>query len=199
MVRVLPGVPLSLAKVRQDSQELAASTDRETACGSLASRRWKRRIVVAPDSAPPAPRRVRRILRRVLMPLFGNRLRSLASTPGFDHVTLIMASTPQAINPGARCPHHRQDAALGVITCDGYVAASSVSRLARRFWNNFGHGSIPARLMIRSSCVRRFALVFRVHHRPALPPQIAFSRRFIMASSLPPWSRFKVPVRAVRS
>ena len=43
----------------------------------------------------------------------------------------------------------------------GSVSASSVSRVLRRFWNGFCHGSRPALRMMRSSCVRRLALASR--------------------------------------
>ena len=42
-----------------------------------------------------------------------------------------------------------------VTTWTGKDSTRSVSRLARRLWNNRGHGSKPARVMIRSNCVRR--------------------------------------------
>jgi hypothetical protein len=44
-------------------------------------------------------------------------------------------------------------------TCNGNDAASSVSRLARRLWNSFGHATTPARRMMRSNCVRRLTLL----------------------------------------
>ncbi len=34
-------------------------------------------------------------------------------------------------------------------TCKGYSAVNSVSRVARKFWNNLGQGATPARRMIR--------------------------------------------------
>lgn len=36
------------------------------------------------------------------------------------------------------------------------LSASSVSLVARRFWNSLGQGFSPARRMILSSCVRKF-------------------------------------------
>jgi len=44
----------------------------------------------------------------------------------------------------------------------GNVAANSVSRLARKFWNGFSHGSNPALTMIFPNVVRQFALASRV-------------------------------------
>jgi hypothetical protein len=41
-------------------------------------------------------------------------------------------------------------------TCTGKVSQSSVSRVERKFWNNFGHGFTPDRHTVFSNIVRRF-------------------------------------------
>ena len=46
-----------------------------------------------------------------------------------------------------------------VTTYTGYFSTSSVSRLARRLWNNRGQGSRPARLKIFPKVVRRLAFI----------------------------------------
>src|SRR6478609_1529618 len=46
-----------------------------------------------------------------------------------------------------------------VTACTGCFSINSVSRLARRFWNNRGHGVRPARFTIFSKVVRRLAFI----------------------------------------